>query len=107
LKLAIVSSNSTENIKAILGPSSIHFDMYKCGSSLFGKPKKFEMILKETGLLPHEVLCIGDEIRDIEAARSVRAHAGSVSWGYANSHALREANPDYLFNSMEDILSVI
>lgn len=107
LKLAIVSSNSEENIKGLLGSTVAHFDIFKCGSSLFGKPKKFETILKETGFDPHEVLCIGDEIRDIEAAKAVAAHAGSVTWGYANRLALKEANPHYLFTSMKDILSVL
>lgn len=107
LKLAIVSSNSEENIKGLLGPSALHFDYFKCGSSLFGKPKKFGMILKETRFDSHEVLCIGDEIRDIEAARAVAAHAGAVTWGYASAIALKEANPHYLFNSMKDILHVL
>lgn len=104
IQLAIVSSNSEENIKSILGSSMNHFEIIKCSSSLFGKPKKFKTILKEAGHLPQEVLCIGDEIRDIEAAHSVNAHAGAVCWGYADPDSLKSRGPAYLFKRVEDIL---
>lgn len=106
VKLALVSSNSRENVMKILGENASYFDYFECGSSLFGKPKKFRRLLLKTGLRPQEVLCIGDEIRDVEAARALEMHAGSVTWGYAKPEALERLRPEFIFNSMRDILAV-
>lgn len=107
ISLALVSSNSKENVEKILGNLTGHFSYFECGSSIFGKPKKFRQLLENSGLGPHEVLCIGDEIRDIEAAHEVNIHAGSVTWGYARSEALRLSGPQYVFSSVNEILSII
>lgn len=107
LSLALVSSNSQENVQKVLGDKSSYFSFFECGSSIFGKPKKFGQLLKQTGLKPDEVLCIGDEIRDIEAARSLKMHAGSVTWGYAKTEALEQRKPHYIFSDVNEILAIV
>ena len=107
LSLALVSSNSRENVEKVLGEKSSYFSYFECGSSIFGKPKKFGQLLKKTGLKSDEVLCIGDEIRDIEAARSHKLHAGSVTWGYAKTEALKQRRPHYIFSDVNEILAIV
>ena len=41
-------------------------------------------------------ISIGDEIRDIDAARKTRLAAGSITFGYNSRGALERAHPDYL-----------
>jgi phosphoglycolate phosphatase len=52
-------------------------------------------------------IAIGDEARDIDAARKAGLAAGAVSWGYATIDLLRAQQPDYLFASMDDIRHAI
>lgn len=106
LSLALVSSNSKENVEKVLGDHAACFNYFECGSSIFGKPKKFRQLLEKTGLKSDEVLCIGDEIRDIEAAKSLHMHAGSVTWGYAKKEALKRTGPHYIFSNVSEILNV-
>ncbi|NMB89657.1 MAG: HAD hydrolase-like protein, partial [Chloroflexi bacterium] len=56
---------------------------------------------------PGEALCIGDEIRDIEAAHKVKIPFGAVSWGYTNVEALQAHAPFEVFANIEDMLTKI
>lgn len=107
IQLAIVSSNSSENVKKVLGSYARLVDHFECGSSVFGKHKKFQHLLETTGLKASEVLSIGDEIRDIEAAKAISMHTGSVTWGYAKTHALKKFAPDYVFSEVSEILNAL
>lgn len=107
VQLAIVSSNSSENIKTILGDKARYFSYFECRSSLFGKHKKFIQLLNKTNASPAETLAIGDEIRDIEAAKLAGIYSGAVTWGYALPEALKAADPDFLFTSAEDVVGKI
>ncbi|QHV96951.1 HAD-IA family hydrolase [Spirosoma endbachense] len=94
VRLAIVSSNSEANIRQVLGrecASLITF--YGCGTSIFGKQPKFRKAMATCGVLPAETLCVGDEIRDIEAAREASIAFGAVAWGYTRPDVL-EAHTD-------------
>jgi len=104
VRVALASSNSYENIAAIMGPERTgQFEDFECGASLFGKAAKLRKIVKRTGFKPGEVLCVGDEIRDITAARDARLAFGAVSWGYTRPDALAAHQPDFLFATMEEI----
>jgi phosphoglycolate phosphatase len=48
-------------------------------------------------------VAIGDEIRDIEAARAAGIACGAVTWGYAAPNALKALGPDLVFEQMDDI----
>ena len=108
VKLAIVSSNSEENIRLILGPELCGLiSMFSCGASMFGKASKFRKVLKALGVKPGETISIGDEIRDIDAAREVGLATGVVSWGYTKAAALKAQNPDRVFETIGEIVDQI
>lgn len=108
VKIALVTSNSEKNARTILGPeNAARIDFYACGSSLFGKAPKFRRVLKKMDVAAAETLSIGDETRDIDAAREVGMRAGSVLWGYASEDVLTGLNPDALFRTPEDILDYV
>lgn len=108
VKIALVTSNSEANARRILGPRhAAQIDCYACGSSLFGKAPKFRKVLKRLGVAPGAALAIGDETRDVDAAREVGMRAGSVLWGYAAEHALAAMIPDALFREPQEILDFV
>jgi phosphoglycolate phosphatase len=59
--------------------------------------------IKRQGALADRTIAIGDEARDIDAARRAGLAVGAVSWGNATVDLLRAEQPDYLFSSMDDI----
>ena len=107
VQLALVTSDSEANAREKLGPAAALFSQFDCAASLFGKPAKFRRVIRRAGLDPAQVISIGDEVRDIEAARAVGIACGAVCWGYAAPAALRAHEPDHMFEHMRDIAETL
>lgn len=105
--VVVVTSNDADNVRTVLGAElSGQIDHFSCGSSLFGKAAKFKAVLKAFRARPEEALSIGDELRDIEAARKVGMAVGAVTWGYAHEDSLLSEKPDHIFAKPADILNI-
>lgn len=104
IRLAMVSSDSEDNVRRALGPAAALMSCFACGASLFGKAAKFRNVKRRLGVDAGRVICIGDEIRDGEAARKAGFDFGAVSWGYASAAALAQAAPDLTFTDPDDIV---
>ncbi|HEX8902205.1 HAD hydrolase-like protein [Vitreimonas sp.] len=105
--LAIVSSNTESTIRRALGPeyaTLIH--AFACNAAMFGKAAKFRQVLRQTGVSAAEAIAIGDETRDIEAARKARIACGAVRWGYASAGILAANSPDFMFETPADIIAL-
>ena len=97
--LAILSSNRVDTVRLVLGPdNAARIAAYACGTSIFGKARRLRSLLVRRGVAPDRALCIGDEIRDLEAARAIGCPFGAVAWGYTDPQALAARDPDYLFS---------
>ena len=104
IKLAIVTSNSYDNVRQILGPKNAALiQYYECGVPLFGKQAKLRKVLKKSGIAAGEAICIGDEIRDIQAADKVKIPFGAVTWGFTKEEVLREHATHELFTSVAEM----
>ena len=103
IKTAIVSSDSEASVRQVLGPTASLITRFDCGAAVFGKHWKFRRVARKLGAKPSETICIGDEIRDIEAANATGMDSGAVAWGYALPTALQAAGPTHFFNSIEEI----
>ena len=102
--LAIVSSNSYDNVSQILGPANTKLiSQFECGMSIFGKPPRIHKLLKKTGIPCREAIYIGDQITDLEAARKEKVAFGAVSWGYGTIESLREHFPEEEFDRVSAI----
>jgi phosphoglycolate phosphatase len=107
VQLALVSSDSEANARRKLDGTAALFSHFDCAASVFGKPAKFRRVIRRAGIAPADVISIGDEVRDIEAARAVGIACGAVSWGYAAPAALQALAPDHMFAQMEEIADVV
>jgi phosphoglycolate phosphatase len=101
---AIVSSNAEDNVRRILGHELAGLiDIYECGASLFGKTAKLGKVARRAGVAPHEAIAIGDESRDIEAAKAAGMASASVAWGYADAELLAGFEPSLAFATIDEI----
>ena len=107
VQLALVTSDSEANAREKLGDVAALFSHFDCAASLFGKPAKFRRVIRRAGVEPSNVIAIGDEVRDIEAARAVGIACGAVCWGYAAPAALRALGPDRVFARMDEIAATL
>jgi phosphoglycolate phosphatase len=102
--MAILSSNRADTIRRVLGPeNAARIGAYACGASIFGKARRLRTLLAREGVAPGRALCIGDEIRDLEAARALGCPFGAVAWGYTEGRALAALGPEHLFSEPAEI----
>lgn len=108
VKIAIATSNSIFNVKAILGEEFInHLATLECGSTLFGKSLHLRRILEKTYTDKSQAIYVGDEVRDAQAAKRVGISFGAVAWGYTDLDALLRTNPAHVFKVPEELLSLV
>lgn len=106
--IGVVTSNTERNVRAILGPeAAARITYWACRTSLFGKASRFRALLRRTKLSPGEVVCVGDELRDHEAARRVGIDFAAVSWGFNNRAALLAAGPTMLFDRVDQLADAL
>lgn len=102
--MAMVSSDHETNVRRTLGPANVaRIGHFACGASVFGKATKFKRVMRRAGVGARETLAIGDEVRDLEAARKAGIAFGAVAWGFANPKALVARGSDELFTAVNDI----
>lgn len=105
IRIALVTSNAESNARAILGPGIAgRISYFECGASLFGKARLYRRVLKQSRTPAHLAISVGDETRDIAAARKAGIDSGGVLWGYANRDALAGCEPDILFERPVEVL---
>lgn len=108
VRLAIVSSNSEQNVRLVLGPHlSALFGHYECGMSVFGKAGRIRKVVKRAAVPAAHALYVGDQALDADAARQAGVAFGAVSWGYAPIEALRRVAPDREFGTPAELLHIL
>lgn len=107
--LGIVSSNSSENINKFLKINYLEnlFDFVVSSTTLFGKHRSLKKIIQQQHLSLEHIIYIGDETRDIEAAKKIGIEIIAVGWGFNSVEVLTAHKPDYLLYSPLEILTVV
>ncbi|MFA5656167.1 MAG: HAD-IA family hydrolase [Dysgonamonadaceae bacterium] len=108
-KIGIVSSNSKDIIIDTLKKDNIEnlFEFVYSESSLFGKHLVLKKMCKKHNINPLDVIYVGDEDRDIIAAKKAGIKNIAVTWGFNSKEKLSRENPDYLVDSPMQILEVL
>lgn len=101
--LAVVSSNSRDNVMHVLGPAARAVRHFECGVSIFGKRTRLRRVLRRSGLPREAALYVADQPTDLEAARAEGVAFGAVAWGYGDMEALRALHPDHEFHRVADL----
>ncbi|MEG4249160.1 MULTISPECIES: HAD-IA family hydrolase [unclassified Microcoleus] len=107
-QLGIITSNSRENVLASLERNGLQdtFTFIYSGST-FGKHKVINRWLKTEHINPKQVVYVGDEIRDIEAAKKTGINVIAVGWGFNSQEALAAHNPDFLIKHPQELIEIM
>jgi phosphoglycolate phosphatase len=107
-QLCIITSNSQANVNAFLDLNQLNiFDHIEGSNHLFGKAKVIKKYLKQNHLDTSQAMYVGDEIRDIEAARGARIKIISVTWGFNTKSSLLKNHPDFLVETPTDLTKTL
>ncbi|MEG3941397.1 MULTISPECIES: HAD-IA family hydrolase [unclassified Microcoleus] len=107
-QLGIITSNSRENVLDSLENNSLQdiFTFIYSGST-FGKHKVINKWLKKEKINPQEVFYVGDEIRDIDAARKTGIKIIAVGWGFNSQEVLALHHPDFLIERPQQLIEIM
>ncbi|MDD4310485.1 MAG: HAD-IA family hydrolase [Candidatus Cloacimonetes bacterium] len=106
--LALLSSNTGENLNMFLQRMQIDaFDWVEGTSGILKKNHRIMQQLKKHSLDPKQVIYIGDETRDIDAAHKCGLKIIAVTWGFHTADLLRSHNPEFLVDTPEQIVQIV
>lgn len=107
--LGIVTSNSKKNIDTFLTKHGIDscFEFRSTGIQLFNKCGSIKSMIKKHSIDRNDVIIIGDETRDIEAAKKCKLPIVSVAWGFHSTKLLLKHQPDILIDTPTDLLNLL
>ncbi|MBD1911244.1 MULTISPECIES: HAD hydrolase-like protein [unclassified Leptolyngbya] len=107
--LGIVTSNSHDNVSFFIKQHHLIelFQFVRTGVTLFGKARVINQLLKEYPVPRESIIYVGDETRDVEAARKTQIKVIAVGWGFNSGQALAEVQPDLLVQKPEELVRAI
>ncbi|MGD1890389.1 MAG: HAD-IA family hydrolase [Cyclobacteriaceae bacterium] len=107
-QLGIVTSNSQSNVERFLEANGmLFFKFIYSSSSLFGKSSVLRGMLRTNQLLRNETVYIGDETRDIDAAKKSGIDMIAVSWGANTAESLARQRPQHLIHHPDGLLNLL
>ncbi|NLZ73669.1 MAG: HAD-IA family hydrolase [Bacteroidales bacterium] len=108
-KIGIVSSNSKEIINDKLKEYNIEnlFEFVYSESSIFGKHLVLKRMCSKHNINPLNVIYVGDEDRDIVAAKKAKIKTIAVTWGFNSKEKLSREKPDYIVDSPMEIIEAL
>lgn len=102
--LAMVTSNSTENARKVLGAGTFgRFAYVDGGASMFGKKPRIRRALKACAVPAARTIYVGDQSVDGEAADKAGVAFGAVSWGYGSPESLMACRPVEVFATVSEM----
>ncbi|MDQ3123810.1 MAG: HAD-IA family hydrolase [bacterium] len=108
-QLFIVTSNTDENVELFLKNNGLetYFSDMATGSGLFRKAKHIRRLMKKHGLKRRSTVYIGDETRDIAAARLSFIKGISVTWGFNTKCILARQRPSYIIDKPKELIDIV
>ena len=108
-RLGILSSNQEANIRTCLAANGVeHLFGFVVGQpQLFGKARAIRKIRKREKVQRAEFVYVGDESRDLDAAKKAGVSVAAVSWGFHAPELLASMNPTYMLAHPGELLRLV
>ena len=104
LQLGLATSNSAAAVHQVLPQAERLFADGEFDIPLLSKARRLTRLLRRQGVAPAEALYVGDELRDLQAARRAGLGCAAVAWGYGCPATLRAQHPDLFFAQPAELL---
>ncbi|WP_273805450.1 MULTISPECIES: HAD hydrolase-like protein [unclassified Pseudomonas] len=104
LQLGLATSNSAAAVHQVLPQAGRLFAAGEFDIPLLGKARRLTRLIRRQGVAPADALYVGDELRDLQAARRAGLGCAAVAWGYGCPAALHAQRPDLFFEQPAELL---
>jgi len=108
-QLFIVSSNSVPMMRNFLKRHSLDRSFVQLYGRVvvFGKAPALRRLMRQQRLQAKDCVYVGDEPRDISAARKVGIRSVAVTWGYTHQTTLAAEQPDAMASTPTELLKIL
>lgn len=106
-RMGILTSNTRDSVETFLQAYGLSlFEFIQAPDSIFGKSKSLKDLKKALRLKKKDMVMIGDEARDLEAAYKARIDAVGVCWGFNSRQLLQAHKPQALIDHPRELLDL-
>lgn len=107
-KLFIVTSNTETSVNEFLDRHKLaqYFSAIDTGAGVFSKASHIRNLMDRNNLKRRETVYVGDETRDIQAARLALVKVVSVTWGFNTAAILKRRHPNFLIDTPKQLLDI-
>jgi phosphoglycolate phosphatase len=107
-RFGILTSNAVPNVELFLESNGIRglFDFISSTSKLTGKSRYLRRIRKQYSLRHEQMLYVGDELRDLKAAKKAGIPFAGVTWGFNSRESLLMEKPEHLLEAPSEFLAL-
>lgn len=100
----VLSMNSNKAVSRVLAKNNLSNTVHVLPrASIIGKHYNLKRFLRRYKYPKQNVWMIGDEVRDIEAAKRAGVKILSTTWGLQDESVLKQAGPDGISRTPDDI----
>jgi phosphoglycolate phosphatase len=104
--VGILTSNSQEVVQTFLKNNDISgFQFIFTGSGIFGKAKNLKIIKAQ--LTSKTIFYVGDEVRDVKAAKEANVKSIAATWGFHSRKLLESSDPEAIADRPSDLINII
>ena len=105
----LISSNGAQNIRKFLKKNNIdsYFSAVQGNIGVFGKANAIRSIIVRYKIDRNDCISVGDETRDVDAAKKARIKCVAVTWGYNGQKILKAHKPDYMVHTRPELLNIL
>ena len=105
--IGIFSSNSKDIIMTFLEMHDLTiFDFVHTSPKIWSKNTGLNKLISQNHFERDKILYIGDEIRDIHAAKKAGIKIAAVTWGYNSKKSLQRKKPNFIIDHPEELLAI-
>ena len=106
--LGVITSNMSGRVgDFLLSNEIVQMDFISAGGGFFGKAKMLSKLLREYNLESGNVVYVGDETRDVEAALKAGVLFVGVSWGLGTKDSLEQTGALCVVDKPSELLSCL
>lgn len=105
IRVCILTSNSASNVDTFFRAHQMEglFSLVISHKKLFGKHNALKKFIDEYGVSAERIVYVGDETRDMEAAKRAGVVSVAVTWGFQSAVVLAGTAPDVTCTTVADL----
>ena len=106
INLFVMSSDTHSTLLPEAESGKIHDLFVEIVANIHHKDEALTELVKKHSLNPLETLYVGDTTGDINSGKEAGIKTAAVTWGFHPEEKLIGANPNFIFNSICDIMKL-